>query len=79
MGVGKQAWEPAGLGVRNLDYQLARGTGRLRTPMGGRVVSEHPTSREEMTVLSVRLGPNLGAPSEPGKEERETEGAVGKR
>ena len=34
MGVGEQAWEPAGLGVRNLDYQLARGTGRLRTPMG---------------------------------------------
>lgn len=47
--------------------------------MGGRVGSEHPTSREEMTVLSVRLGPNLGAPSEPGKEERETEGAVGNR
>ena len=32
-----------------------------------------------MTVLSVRLGPNLGAPSEPGKGERETEGAVGNR
>lgn len=28
-----------------------------------------------MTVLSVRLGPNLGAPSEPGKGKRERKAA----
>lgn len=34
VGVGEQGREPAGVGVRNLDYQLARGIGRLRTPTG---------------------------------------------
>lgn len=36
----------------------------LRTPKGRQAAGTH-SPKEEMTVPSVRLGPNLGTPSEP--------------
>ena len=49
--------------------------GSLRTPKGQAGSWDPLSPGEKMIVPLVRLGPNLGAPSEPGKGEREKEAA----
>lgn len=49
--------------------------GSLRTPKGQAGSWDPVSPGKKATVPSVRLGPNLGAPSEPGKEKKEREAA----